>query len=112
MLSIRREADRDAEVAEEVLHAHAEGLVVAAHSAAGKRACGDDDVAARKQIRAGVRQVITCAAAAPIGEKGGSGIPDDPEGGWPPVANRTRRRRGAHTSTARSGCGHRGQPGC
>jgi hypothetical protein len=37
------------------LHAHAEGLVVAAHSAAGKRACGYDDVAARKQIRAGVR---------------------------------------------------------
>ena len=40
---------------------HAEGLVVAVHSAAGKRACGGNDVAACQQTGPGVT-IITFAA--------------------------------------------------
>ena len=52
MLSVRREADRGAAVAEQFCIPTQRGLVVAVHSAAGKRACGGDDVAACQQIRA------------------------------------------------------------
>ena len=52
MLSLRREADRDAQVAEEVLPAMRMGSRGRGHSAAAKRACGYDDMAACPQIRA------------------------------------------------------------